>query len=154
MCLEQCKDFYEIYPRDSFGWTKYHLGRTYAMKGDNHNSELMLLQAIDIFEKNNDLNAQGCAYSVLALAYSQEGDYSKAIQTYKKANDFIEPLLGKEHVDIANNERWCGEAYAKIGNVQEAKKCYMKAIDIYQKKGCKIPQYETELLLDKILSEK
>ena len=150
LCYNKCADFYEIYPGDSAGWTKYHLGRTFAMQGDIVNAENMLLEAVNTFESNNDMNALGCTYSVLSLVFGKKEDFPTALKYNADAQELMEPLLGSKHIDIANNQKWHGDIFVKMGKLDDAKICYRNAISIYKDRNCIIYLEEVVNILNHI----
>ena len=150
LCADRCKNFYEIYSGDSAGWTKYHLGRTFAMQGDIFNAEKMLCEAVNTFKSNNDLNALGCTYSVLSLVFGKKEAFPTALKYNSDAQELMEPLLGNNHIDIAHNQKWLGDIFLKMKKFDDAEKCYQNAISIYKNKNCRIYVEEVISILNYI----
>ena len=141
LCLSQGDKFFEIYKGDLTAWTKYHIGRTLVLKGKP--CEEILKEAMDVFLSNQDELAIANCRDVWALVYKQKGLFVEALTINEQAYETHVHLLGKYHVDIANNRRWRGDIYKACNDDTNAKKCYIHAITIYREIGCPILEAET-----------
>ena len=73
------------------------------------------------------------SYTTTAIAYYKDGDYSKALEFFKKALTIQEKILGEYHPDTANSYNNIGLIYRNMGKYSKALEFYTKALDIYEK---------------------
>ncbi|MDR2637836.1 MAG: tetratricopeptide repeat protein, partial [Zoogloeaceae bacterium] len=73
----------------------------------------VVIVAIGMNKSDNKLIKQATTYSDLGLASYKQGDYSKALEWYRKALDISEKVLGKEHPDMAVIYYNIGSVYYK-----------------------------------------
>ena len=73
------------------------------------------------------------SYTTTAIAYYKDGDYSKALEFFKKALTIQEKILGEYHLDTANSYNNIGLVYSNMRKYSKALEFYTKALDIYEK---------------------
>ena len=135
--LELSQTYYSNTKQASIGWSYWQLGRTCLLMGDIPRGEDCFKNALKEFGEISDEWASSNCYDQLAQVMAEKGVFDNAISLSKQAYDIMIPLLGPEHVDIAQNLEWRGDIYIKMTDKkQEAADCYKQAIQIYCKRNC------------------
>ena len=106
-------------------------------KGKVLNALFRLQEAIDEYSKI-DLNVvndtiEGSVFFNLGVAYSDKGDYDKAIEYNIRALTIEEKVLGLAHSDVATSYNNLGLAYWKKGDTDKAIEYYSRALTIQEK---------------------
>ncbi|MBT3384536.1 MAG: tetratricopeptide repeat protein [Prolixibacteraceae bacterium] len=100
------------------------LAGVYGESGQYSKSIIILFDAIDIFESQNNLKGMVTAFNNLGFLYMKLEDYRKAMEYYKKAI----PVIDKNQLD--NNK---GFLYSNIGICYKEFNQYDSALVYYQK---------------------
>ena len=82
----------------------------------------------ELFGKEHPSTAD--AYTMIGVAYNEQGDYAKALEYYGKALDIQERVLGHDHPNSARSYNNIGVVYGKQGNYPKALEYLEKALDI------------------------
>ena len=82
----------------------------------------------------NDLTAK--VYGNIALVYSAQRNYAKALEWNIKAIAILERVCGKEHLDTACKYINIAGNYSGLGNTDKALEFYGKAVTINENHGC------------------
>ena len=118
-CIATMKQVIDLDPRDASALN--YLGYTYADLG------VKLDQALDLITRALEAKPDdGFITDSLGWVYYQMKDYEKAIPILEKAARL------SDHETIISEH--LGDAYAKVGRIEDAKTAYLKAIDNIQDK--------------------
>lgn len=88
-----------------------------------------------IFEKNSDLNSINIAVSYCNIGdiYSNQGDYSKALEYCFKAFSIQKKVLGVNHPDTALSYNNIGNVYSNQDDYPKALEFFLKAVSVQEK---------------------
>ena len=73
------------------------------------------------------------AYNKIGMVYAKQGDYSKALEYFKKALDICERVLGPDHPSTAMSYNNIGNVYNDQGDYAKALEYHGKALDIRER---------------------
>ena len=149
LALEQSQYFYTTTPEEARGWKLWHLAKTLFLKGELAESERLLAEAKDQFTKARDDWSLSFSLDLMGQVQMRKGDFDSALACSRQSYDLLLPLLGEEHMDIAQTLGWRGEIYAAMGERAQAEGCFRRAMEIYRKRSC--PKRAEEI--EKRLSE-
>jgi CHAT domain-containing protein len=105
-------------------------------------NEIVSIRKSDMINKDNLLEL-GYAYNDLGLANYNLGNDSTAILNYQEAINILTPILGSEHIDIANILANQSNSFIYAKQYEKAKTTYQLAFEIVYKI---VPQKYTENL--------
>ncbi|PLX03040.1 MAG: hypothetical protein C0594_11205, partial [Marinilabiliales bacterium] len=91
-------------------------------KGKFTEAKKYYFQAIDAYDKSNDLKGKGICYNNLGSVYTYEGNYPDAIDYYQKSLKIDEQFKDTNGIALS---------YMNIGLVHDEQKNYPKAIEYY-----------------------
>ncbi|MEO6304217.1 MAG: tetratricopeptide repeat protein [Bacteroidia bacterium] len=100
------------------------IGSVYDYKSMPDSANDYYLQALKLFEKNNDKDGIATVYQNIGVLYYYQEDFDQAIANYKKALDIR--LL-------TNDEKYISKLYNNMGASLRRQKKYDEAITYYQK---------------------
>ena len=69
-------------------------------------------------------------YNNIGLVYSNQGDYSKALEYYEKSLEISLSVFGEQHLDVATSCNNIGSVYYRQGDYSKALEYYEKALEI------------------------
>jgi len=128
--LEHWEQIKETYQR--IGGLK-EIGSFYTILRELNSAEEYLKEAIDTSEKFGYRDLKGSALISLTECYLEKRKMEEAIQTGKKAKEFLERIDDEKGKSLAHT--LLGNAYSISGQLEEAEKHYNKSISTYQKIG-------------------
>lgn len=134
--LENSRNRPKDLPPLNQGWIRYHLARALYMRGDLEESEMLLQEAIDIFESVDDHYSQSFSYDILSQIRMKQQRFEEALELSQKSWNILLPQIGPEHIDMGINLMWRSNIYYAMGDEKKARGCYAQAADIYFKRGC------------------
>ena len=70
------------------------------------------------------------SYNNIGSVYSDQGDYSKAMEYYQKALEIYKKLVGLNHPEVATSYSNIGSVYLYQGDYSKAMEYYQKALEI------------------------
>lgn len=112
-----------------------NLGTLYQNKGDYTNAEILLKQALALYEKalGSDATIVADASNNLALLYKIKGNLVQSELLYKRALAIYEKTLGSEHLNIAASYNNLGLLYFVKGDYVNAEPLLKRALAIVEK---------------------
>ena len=75
-----------------------------------------------------------CMLLHIAAMYRDRDHFDKAVEYFEKALNMARCRLGKDHVDVGRILVNMGRVYVRQGELENAVKCYMDALHIFEKK--------------------
>jgi len=80
--------------------------------------------------ENEDI---GLLFNNIAIVYSRQGDYHKALEWHQKTLEICKKVLGLEHPSTATTYNNIAEVYVRQGDYHEALEWHQKALQIREK---------------------
>ena len=120
---------------DTIGWcAALNAGaEAYLQEADPEHVIALAHQALTLgsqaLDKEDTLLAK--IYTTLGIVYDDIGEYSLALENFKKALEIRLALLGSEHPDVASLYHSLGIVYGNLGSYKEALANYKKAFAIW-----------------------
>ncbi|CAF1288644.1 unnamed protein product [Adineta steineri] len=117
-------------------------GNIYHMLGIIKNNQGKYFEAIEVYEKSNEINheIQWQTYSYLAsfynnigLVFDNMGEYSAALSSHEKAVEIYCNSFPSNHLDVAYSHNNIGRIYNKMGEYSKALSSHEKALEIKKK---------------------
>ena len=97
-------------------------------KGEVYEAELLINDAIKLFEQVDNKMGSGHSWEVLSQVMLQKGDYKEALMMNKQAYHMIEGLYQYSHQAMAQNYIMRANIYKVMGDQENAKIYYQDAI--------------------------
>ena len=85
---------------------------------------------IKLFGENHQDIAQ--SYLNIGLTYLRMGDYSKALEMYRKSLPILLQLFGENHSYVAENYMYIGNVYRYKGDYNQALEYLQKSLTIWK----------------------
>ena len=127
-------DIFEATPHHGLGILYNNVGVTYEDTiGDYKKSLELSLISLKIREVLNNKPELSSAYNNLATTYRYLGDYEKALEFANKALSMRLELFGELNEYVGNTYQTISIIYRRLGKLDDAVHCCLKAIEIRQK---------------------
>ena len=107
-----------------------NLGRS---QGDSQAAAELVEEVIEEIEKDGVLYELGRAYSVKALLQCDNGKANRSLDWFERANEIFEAEDYSQ--DLAKNLLGLSWAHGELGNLDEARKYYRKAANLFESLG-------------------
>ena len=112
-----------------------YLGLLYELQGRYAEAEPILLQALDILQRQlgDDHPNVATSLSNLAGLYELQGRHAEAEPLLLQALDISQRQLGDDHPNVAQSLNNLAHLYQSQGRYAEAEPLYIQALDIWQR---------------------
>lgn len=109
---------------------EYQMGRIYLFTGLKDSTTKYISQSLDYKIKENDTIGIIGSYNILGSATIQLGNFRKAIELLKKAENFSFLLNRETHINTAHILSNMGVSYWSLGDLENALSNFGRAIEI------------------------
>lgn len=151
LALVESDRFYTTTPEENRGWCLWHIARTLQMRGaggDLERGAELVQEAERLFAKDHDDWSRSYCFGLQGLICTGLGEYQQALENNQTYLDMLLPRLRDDHYDIAQGYEWRGNTYQAMGDLENARDYYEKAIRIFRDNGAAARQANTEMLLN------
>ena len=151
LALVESERFYTTTPEENRGWCLWHIARTLQMRGaygDLERGAALTREAEQLFAKDHNDWARSYCFALQGLICTGLGEYAQALENNQTFLDMLLPRLGDDHYDIAQGYEWRGNTYQVMGDMENARACYEKAVQIFRNNGAAARQEQAEVLLN------
>ncbi|MGO9124490.1 MAG: tetratricopeptide repeat protein [Terriglobales bacterium] len=124
----------EIGAKKEAGDTLNDLGNLYADRGELDKALQMFKQSLEIQRDAGDQSWQALCLNNIGNTYLKKGESEDALTYLQQALQIREKLNAPEMADTLHD---LGEAYANLGQYDQAMASYMRSLDLYRKAGDK-----------------
>ncbi|WP_421870363.1 tetratricopeptide repeat-containing sensor histidine kinase [Marinoscillum sp.] len=123
----------------------------YLTLGETAKSKPFFYKVLDIYERNKYWNGLSNAYQYLGAIFMEEPNYDSAIYCFKNCVEYA--ITSK----MITNEAWgysgLGEAYMKLGDMEESKKYQIKSLELEEQLGNKAGMLKSYISLGSLEHE-